>query len=98
MRLKAQAGSSGAGTTQGTGTAQQARNSAGVMCPVEKGKGVRKGLTNRLYFVEKQHRASCGFDVRHLLAHCPQTKKGKKRKTEMLVKKAAEVAEACKGE
>ena len=38
VRLKAQAGSSGTGTTQGTGTAQQAKNSAGVICPAEKGK------------------------------------------------------------
>ena len=92
VRLKAQAGSSGAGTPQGTRTAQQAGNLAGVMCPVEKGKGGRKGLTNRLYFVEKKHCATCGFEVRHLSAHCPQTKEGKKRKTEVLAKKAAEAA------
>ena len=98
VQLKAQAGSNGAGTMQGTGAVQQARNLASVVCPVEKGKGDRKGLTNRLYFVEKQHCVTCGFEVRHLSAHCPQTKEGKKRKAEVLAKKAAEAAEACKGE
>ena len=75
------------------GTAQQAKNSAGVVCPVEKGKRGNKGNINRLYFVNKQHCATCGFEARHLPAHCPQTKEGKKRKVEVLAKKTAEAAE-----
>ena len=45
--------------------------------------------------MNKQHCATCGFEVRHLPTHCPQTKEGKKRKVEVLAKKAAEAAEAA---
>ena len=76
VRVKAQVkATSGFDTgTSGAGTAQQAKNSAGVMCPVEKekrGMQCNKGNRKHLYSVNKQHCATRGFEVRHLPAHCP---------------------------